>query len=134
MTSSSHASPPLLQSYLRSHAGRHHDRVSARRDFRVVRGFFPCALLGPPPGPYARFARPTWGRGVGKSFVAACPLSRDQSGGSVRVLSLGHAAQRRRMTRNFPCRSLECPSDSVCPGLLSTKRDDWWRRFQNRIE
>jgi hypothetical protein len=25
------------------------------------------------------------------------------------------------------------PSDSVCPGLLSTKRDDRWRRFQNRI-
>src|SRR5262245_37639077 len=25
------------------------------------------------------------------------------------------------------------PSDSVCPGLLSTKRDDRWWRFQNRI-
>ena len=27
----------------------------------------------------------------------------------------------------------DSPSDSVCPGLLSTKRDDRWRRFQNRI-
>jgi hypothetical protein len=25
------------------------------------------------------------------------------------------------------------PSDSVCPRLLSTMRDDRWRRFQNRI-
>ena len=30
MTASSDASPPLLQSYLRSHAGGHHERVSAR--------------------------------------------------------------------------------------------------------
>jgi len=54
-----------LQSYLRSHAGRHHDRVSARRllpDFRVVRGFFPCALLGPPTGPYARFCSSNLGQ------------------------------------------------------------------------
>src|SRR5215831_12740761 len=31
MTASSSVSPPLLQSYPRSHAGGHHERVSARR-------------------------------------------------------------------------------------------------------
>src|SRR5262249_51853203 len=57
MTASSHASPPLLQSYLRSHAGRHHDRVSS-----------PHLLPDLPPAHTFGFARPTWGRGLGKSF------------------------------------------------------------------
>src|SRR5262245_3021708 len=39
MTASSHASPPLLQSYPRSHAAGHHERVSAASNCPTA----PCA-------------------------------------------------------------------------------------------